>query len=284
MKIVVLSTDTEQYLLQWWLPHTAKKFDLGVIVDFGLGEESDNTYELYKKHVPHWRYFKVKQEKMGTFLWDVVLSKIEKDLLKEFPGSWRTTLNPTEFLIGDTNHLNDFTENKQVLIPCHLMIDAVENEQIEPDVNIPLLEQRHHGVHYSNDFPNPHVGKTNTLLKSQMSGDTSGVHTFRLMRSIHNYDLDYISDSIYSVGRHFWNVNSYSDKLAICHYNLSPFTEQFIKRKVQIKRRLTQSDLTADRGIQHKTATPESLMIRKRFYDQITVDLKNEINQLERLK
>ena len=55
MKIVVLSTDTEQYLLQWWLPHSAKKFDFGVVVDFGLGNEEDNTYDLYKKYAPHWR-------------------------------------------------------------------------------------------------------------------------------------------------------------------------------------------------------------------------------------
>lgn len=284
MKIVVLSTDTEQYLLQWWLPHSAKKFDFGVVVDFGWGDDGDNTYELYRKFVPHWRYYKVTQTEVSNFLWDVVLTKIEKDLAAEFPGSWITTLNATEFVIGDMNSLEKHGPNSQVLIPCHLMNDALENENVEPDPNISLLKQRHHGIHYSNDFPHPSQGKTYKLLESQFSGDLGGFHNFRFMRSIHNFSMDYITSSMYSIGRHYWNPNSYSDKLAICHYNLSPLTETFIKRKTQIKRRLTQSDFAANRGIHHKRATPENVMITKRFYDQLTVDLFDEIKTLEDIK
>ena len=134
MKIVVLSTDTEQYMLQWWLPHTVKKFDLGVIVDFNWeNNPEDNTYELYKKFAPHWRYYKVTQKEVSNFLWDVVLSKIERDLLNEFPDSWITTLNSTEFLVGDSSFLDKISTKRQVLIPCHLMNDLPEHENVEPD-------------------------------------------------------------------------------------------------------------------------------------------------------
>lgn len=280
MKIAVLSTDTEHYLLHWWFPHTVKKFDFGVVVDFGWGEESDNTYELYKKYAPHWRYYKVTQKEVSNFLWDVVLSKVEKDLFEEFPGSWVTTLNPTEFLIGNLNSLDIFTQQRQVLIPCHLMTDLPEHENVEPDPNTPLLEQRHHGVHYRNDFPHPHHG-TSMDFFNDTKPEKVLLNT-RWMRSIHNYPVDYLSTSVYKVGRHFWDMSLYTDELAICHLNLSPLTETFVKRKTQIKRRLTKSDHAADRGIHHNNATPETIVAAKRFYDKLAIDLKDEITKLEK--
>jgi hypothetical protein len=282
MKIAVLSTDTEHYLLQWWFPHTAKKFDFGVVVDFGWGDESDNTYELYKKHVPHWRYYKVTQHEISNFLWDVLLIKIEKDLLNEFPGSWITTLNATEFLIGNLKFLDSYSQNTQLLIPCHLMNDLPELENVEPNPNVPILEQRHHGVHYMNDFPHPHKGKSIELFNNIKPEKV--ILNARWMRNIHNYSVDYLATSVYGVGRHFWDMNLLTRRLAICHLNLSPLTDTFIKRKTQIKRRLTQSDHAADRGIHHNNATPETIMAAKRFYDRLTVDLKNEIKELEKLK
>jgi hypothetical protein len=279
MKIVVLSTDTEHYLLQWWLPHTANKFDLGVIVDFNCDDNTeDNTYELYKKFVPHWRYYKVTQKEVSNFLWDVVLSKIEKDLLAEFPGSWITTLNATEFLVGDLSFLDNIKVNRQVLIPCHLMNDTLENENVEPDPNVPLLEQRHHGVHYKSDYPHPHRGKSFQLFEEQKPADV--ILNTRWMRSIHNYPVDYLATSIYSVGRHFWDLTRATDQLAICHLNLSPYTQIFLHRKKNIQRRLTASDHQADRGIHHQV-NDAKLEARKKFYDQLTVDLSSEIKKLE---
>ena len=244
MKIVVLSTDTEHYLLKWWLPHTAKKFDFGVIVDFNWSENSDdNTYELYQRYVPHWRYYKVTQQEVSNFLWDVLLTKIEKDLLKEFPNSWIMTLNPTEFLVGNLDFLDQYNTNKRFLIPCHLMNDLPALEDIEPDANIPLLDQRHHGVHYKNDFPHPHRGKSIELYNEQNPKDV--ILNTRWMRSIHNYPVDYLATSVYSVGRHFWDMGVYTDRLAICHMNFSPFNDVFLQRKMNIQRRLTQSDYAA---------------------------------------
>jgi hypothetical protein len=37
-----------------------------------------------------------------------------------------------------------------------------------------------------------------------------------------------------------------------------------------------------DRGIHHNNATPETIMAAKRFYDQLTVDLSDEIANLEK--
>lgn len=281
MKIVVLSTDNESYMLQWWFPHTAKKFDFGVIVDFNNDNPDDPTYELYKKHVPHWRYLKIKQHEVNNFVWDVIINKIENDVQQEFPGSWITTLNATEFLIGNLNVLdNRDARVKPVLIPCHLMNDKVENEFVEPDPNIPLLEQRHHGVHYANDMPHPHAGHSFKVFNEQKPENV--ILNTRWMRSIHNYPIDYLATSYYGVGRHFWNMNFVIHDLAICHMNLSPYTETFIYRKMNIQRRLTENDRQADRGIHHRTDKVK-ISCRKKFYDQLTVDLKPEIDKLESL-
>jgi hypothetical protein len=277
MKIAVLSTDSEQYLLQWWLPHHVKKFDFGVILDFGL-TETDNTYELYKTHAPNWRYLKINQKTIGCFLWDVIISKVERDLLDEFPGSWVTTLNATEFLIGDLRSLDKMLENTQVLMPCHLMNDSLEHEMVEPDVNKPLLEQRTHGVHYNNDFPHPHQGESIKLF-NQLNPPNVMLNT-RWMRSIHNYNVDYLSTSVYSVGRHYWEPMKMSTHLAICHMNYAPFTRAFIDRKLNVQNRLTEEDHRADRGIHHRI-NEQTIYDRKRFYDRLTVDLKSYIDNLE---
>lgn len=279
MKIVVLSTDSEDYLLQWWFPHHAERFDFGVVLDFNPDVESeDSTFELYQKHVPHWRYLKITQKQVSNFLWDVIIGKVEKDLLKEFPDSWVTTLNSTEFLIGNLEFLDKFNVKRQFLIPCHLMNDLVENEGLEIDPSLPLLEQRHHGVHYRNDFPHPHRGKTFNLHKEQNPEHV--IPNTRWMRSIHNYAVNYLESSIYRVGRHFWDHTKITEQLAICHMNMSPYNNTFVKRKMQVQRRLTDSDRASDRGIHHHV-DEEKLLARKRFYDQLTTDLKSEIDKLE---
>jgi hypothetical protein len=287
MKIVVLSTDTEHYLLQWWLPHHASKFDFGVILDFNYEEgTADNTYELYTKHVPHWRYLKIKQQKVSTFLWDVVVERVERDLLKEFPKAWITTLNPTEFLIGNLKCLDNIKNQTQVLMPCYVMVDLIENENKELDTKIPILNQRHHGVDYRIDLPDPlKSGKTMQLYKQQNPNDQenkNAVVNLRWMRSIHNYEVNYLETSIYSVGRHYWDVDKMTDKLAICHMNFSPYNDAFISRKMNVQRRLTDSDIKSDRGYHHRV-DKEKILERKRFYDQLTVDLSQEINRLESL-
>lgn len=280
MKIVVLSTDTEPYLLQWWLPHAAKKFDFGVILDFNWEDNTDDsTYELYEKFVPHWRYYKIKYQTVSTFLWDVILHKFEKDLLQEFPNSWIITLNPTEFLIGDLSILDQYKESKRVLIPCHLMNDDPTLEYIEPDPNVPLLKQRHHGVHYTNDFPHPSKGPTAQLFEKLNPPDV--IMNMRWMRSIHNYPVDYFATSVFAIGRHFWDMNDMTDKLAICHMNFTPYTEAFLQRKMNVQRRLTSTDHATRRGFHH-IVDKDKLLARKRFYDQLTTDLKPEIEKLEK--
>lgn len=280
MKIVVLSTDNESYLLQWWLPHHAEKFDFGVIMDFNWdATEEDKSIELYKKYVPHWAYVKVTRGELGCLVWDAYLNKIEHDLRDQFPNSWIITLNATEMLIGNLNILDKYDTEKQVLIPCHLMNDDVSLEGIEPDPNIPLLKQRTFGVHYSNDFPHPHSGKSITLQKTKDEYKDIPLNT-RWMRSIHNFKLDYLRTSIYSVGRHYWDMNLCEQNLAICHMNFSPFTEKFIDRKMNVQKRLTQEDRSQQRGFHHIVDRPE-IMRRKQFYDMLTTDLKSEIYKLQ---
>jgi hypothetical protein len=290
MKIVLLSTFKEEYMLQWWLPHHAKKFDFGVIADFNYNEnDGDKTYELFKKYVPNWAYAKVMKPEVSNREWDIILQNIENDIYRQFPNSWVTCLNPTEFLIGDLSTIDSCEPNSNVLIPCHLMIDQPSDEGVEPDVNLPLLQQRTHGIHYTNDFPHPFEGKTSQkfyedekrLAAEGVQLRDKVVHNIRWMRSIHNYNLNYLSDSHFGVGRHFWDANNYSKDLAICHMNLSPYTDTFINRKLNVQTRLTQEDHMTQRGIHHRVDR-EKLTDIKKFYDPLVIDLKDEINKLEK--
>lgn len=287
MKAVLLSTYKEEYLLKWWLPHHAEKFDVGIIADFDYTYEEgkyDEAIELYKKYVPHWQVIKITHPEVSNAQWDMILSSIETKFFEQYKGSTMMCLNPTEFLIGDTSILDNMPEKSRMLVGCHLMTDKVSDEWIEPDPNIPLLKQRTHGIHYKNDFPHPHKGKTHEeFMKRKEEFDKKGiVHNVRWMRSAHNYPRNYFAESVYSVGRHFWNLEDWDDRLAICHMNLSPYTEKFIERKMNVQTRLTQEDHVNNRGIHHRT-NKEKIADTKKFYDALAIDLSDEINRMEKL-
>ena len=282
-RIVVLNTDNEEYLLQWWLPHHANKFDEGVILDFG----DDGTEELCKKYVPNWTYKKVEivPEDLNNYRWDDVISKVENVIHDDFPRSWIITLSATEFLIGNMDFLDNYIHPTRVLIPSFLMNDHPDLENVEPDPNIPLLKQRTHGVHYYfNDWPWPeHSISKNLFIELKLENKINPLDlkmNCRWMRSIHNFKQKYTETSLFGAGRHYWKEADMTKELVICHMNYSPFTENFIKRKLNVQKRLTKFDYANHYGTQHVTDI-DKIYKTKRFYDQLTVNLVGEINRLE---
>lgn len=288
MRIVILSTDNEDYILQWWFPHTTKYFDLGLVVDFNYRPNTtDQTEQLMKKHCQHWSYVKVGMEKVSTAQWDMVLNHFEDQVRNQFPEAWITILNPTEFIIGDTKILENIKEKTRILMPCNMMIDRKDLEDIEPDPNIPLLLQRTHGIPYERDFPHPFEGKTSQrFYEMEKEYSAKGLrlrdeldHNIRWMRGIHNFRTNYFSESNFGVGRHFWDSENYSKDIQICHMTYTPYTEKFRTRKLAIQERLTEEDHANSRGIHHRLDS-DKMRKRKDFYDALAVDLSSRITLL----
>lgn len=288
MRIVILSTDNEDYLLQWWFPHTTKYFDLGLVVDFNYRKNTeDQTEALMKKHCPHWAYVKIDTERVSNREWDNILNHFEDQVRNQFPEAWITILNPTEFITGDTKILENIKEKTRVLMPCNMMIDRKELEDVEPDPEVSLLLQRTNGIPYENDFPHPYEGKTSqTFYELEKKYIERGLnvrddvdHNIRWMRSIHNYRTNYLSDSNFGVGRHFWDSENYSKEIQICHMTYTPYTEKFRNRKLNIQQRLTEEDFFSGRGVHHRL-TLQQMRTRKNFYDDLTTDLSSRIKLL----
>lgn len=121
---------------------------------------------------------------------------------------WRTTLCTTEFLVGDYKFLDTAVED-QYEIKSYIIADPVEENKNRPSHDIPLIQQKYYGYYGG-----------------------------RPSRSIHKKSIPY------RFGRHFVNITT--DRLAIFWYGWSPWTKEFIQRKLQIQHKIPQID--KDRG------------------------------------
>jgi hypothetical protein len=253
MKIVISHIRNEEYLLQWWLPHHFKMFDHGVIIDY---HSTDNSLELVKKLAPGWTILTSRNSNFSVRDVDAEVSEIEESLFKQFPDAWITVLNTTEFLIGNLNILDEYRGKKQVLVATTIMIDHYSQIGIEPDPNLPLIDQRTYGLEWST---NPEI-----------------LWVVRGCRSFNSAPIDYLKDR--DPGRLY--LGEHDLRLSILWYGLSPYTELGIKRKLAIKEQIIDEDKKNNYGYQH-------LFDRKKlnellfFYQDKIKDLSNIIGYIK---
>ena len=274
MKIALINTYNEEYLMKWWLPHHVEKFDAGVVVDY---DSNDGTIDLIRKYAPHWQIIQSRNKTFGAAENDQEFMDIERQIQYQYPRSWMIVLNATEFLIGETKKLEDKPFRIQKLVPCHMMIDPKEKAFTEPDPNISLIKQRTFGVefNYSDRF-DPFNNDLTRLTSSE------GLpHPNRLMRSLCNGESYYLYTSMYGPGRHYWG--SPCEDFAILWYGAySPFNENQIKRRTQIQHKIPKSDFDRGNSLHHKT--DEFQEIKKySFYQNYTKDLSEIIKRYENI-
>ena len=227
-KTIISAIRNEEYLLPWWLEHHKKMFDHGIIVNC---ECTDNSINLVKEICPTWDIIDSKYNYFAADENDIEVHSIEESIV-----GWRIFLNTTEFLVGDLSCLEEdnFQESYVDMntsgapvttgcgIPTMVMVDN------EPD-NMPLhhkslFEQKFYGIHYN-----------------------EGAFPVRQSRIIHN-QIGYK----YGLGRHYRGYNT--NKLLILWYGWSPYNEITKKRKLDIQKRIPQTDFNRGFCLEHRVS------------------------------
>lgn len=278
-KFVICHIRNEEYLLPWWLDHHKNKFDHGIIIDYN---SSDRSHDIIKEKTPTWQIIPSRNKNFSALPVDLEVVDFIKNIQNQFPRSWIITLNVTEFLIGDTSKLNYIEARMNCLVESHLMIDSPEDQGKYPDHNIPLIKQRHYGVlgDYKDCRWTPNESLINrAFIAKKMSDPEFNQHggpwsTNRIMRSLHNYDLDYTKNAGWQSGRHFWGEPV--PDFQILWYGYSPYNEYQIKRRLVVQEQIPENER---RNIYELDA--HKLQVRFDFYQSLAKDIKDFIKPFE---
>jgi len=282
MKVIISHILNEEYLMRWWVPHHLKKFDHGIIIDYG---STDNSLDIIRTLAPHWEIVRSVNPDFNAYTLDVEVHNIEKQVQEKFPGAWMIALNATEFLFGDTSILTNMLRNRcQKLLPCDTMVDPVDLEYIEPDVNQSLVSQRTHGIPMIWNKQNcvfPYENEINWAV-SPTGSHPDIFYANRLMRSVHNYSHNYMENSMNpGGGRHYWGAPF--DYLRVLWYGWSPFTNELIKRKCAIQHAIPEQDKQRGAGSQHWNLNEDVCKYRLNFFQSYSKDMREMIYSLENL-
>lgn len=287
LKIVITHVRNEEYLLQWWIPHHAKKFDFGVVIDYG---STDKSMQMFKELVPHWQIIPSRNKDFNALNCDVEVFEIEGAIFNQLRqqgnpfAPWVVALNSTEFLIGDTNKLRPLAFRSQKFLACDIMVDTPDQEGIEPDPTKPLIEQRTHGIalEYDNCRYDPYTSNIDQIAYTRAVADPEfhkNVHfSNRVMRSMHNFNLNYMETSMYGTGRHYWATPC--EDFRIAWYAYAPYTDKMLQRKMAIQHQIPLVDRQAGRGPAHYIDEVKAKH-RLRFHQEFATDLSSVINTLE---
>lgn len=281
-KFVICHIKNEEYLLPWWLDHHKNKFDHGIIVDYN---STDSSHEIIKNRTPSWQIIQSRNKNFSALSVDLEVVDLIRDIQKQYPRSWIITLNVTEFLIGDMSKLNYMEPRVNCLVEGHLMVDSLEDQGKFPDHETPLIKQRHYGVlgDYKDcrwDYNQSFLSKE--FFKRKKSDPEFYEHggpyaTNRIMRSLHNYDLDYTKSAGWQSGRHFWGEPV--PDFQILWYGYSPYNENSIKRKLAIQEQIPENELRST-CVSHQL-DKHKFQVRFDFYQSIAKDIKDFIKPFE---
>ena len=217
MATVIAHFYNEEYLLPWWLKQHKEIFDHGVLIDYN---STDRSVEIIKEICPTWEIIKSRNPEFGAEGVDQEVMDIENGI----PG-YKIALNITEFLINKSDKsideiLDHSSPNCYRVLRANIADDNPEEEVTYDDV---LVEKKNFGI----------------------VGDI-GLHT--AYRYIHNF-----SNGKYCIGRHIVElpINQSELPFIIFWYGFAPWNEHLIKRKTQIKSRMTKSNIAMGMGHQH---------------------------------
>lgn len=269
-KFVIIHVRNEEYLLKWWIPHHMHRFDSGVVIDYGC---TDGSIDLFRKLVPHWNIIKSNNKDFNPNNCDAEVHNVQTKILEQYPNSYVIALNATEFLIGDLNKLVACTTRIQKLIPCDVMCDPIEYVWKEPDETQSLIKQRYYGIQEQYDDTNMYnPWLTDNFLTAMHKYNDVFHYTLRFMRSLHNYNLDYLAAA--GPGRHFWGTPC--EDFRILWYGYSPYTRKMVDRKLAIK-----SQVPAEFSASHHMIDDDISMLRFKTHQQYTKSMKDLISKYE---
>ena len=226
-RLLIAHFYNEEYLLPFWIRHHFNLFDDVVLIN---NNSSDRSVEIIKTMAPNWKIIDSSFEKFNSEATDKLIMQIENS----HEGYIKIVLNITEFLIiNDYEKFNYFTENKKMIkLNTFLMCSLNKKAKISN-----LLEEENTG--FWDDSYNlflPYI-RFNWGLPSRN-------------RFIHSYTY-----GRYKPGRHkskHKNIFNLDRNVAyIRWYTLSPWNENFIKRKLQIQNTISDFDKKKGYSYQH---------------------------------
>lgn len=236
MKSIVISHFyNEEYLLPFWLKHHKNIFDHGIMINYG---STDKSCEIVREICPNWKLVDSENNVFDAVLCDFEVMKYEQN----FKGFIKIALNTTEFLCGDHEGLKKLLQkekyrNSGIYIPTKVVLPNYKGETVNS--NQSLTEQFTKGV-FHDDMSLDSKEKLKLGIVSRN-------------RIIHNCEI-----GAYSTGRHssflsrLFKLSRNNGHAYIAWFGFAPFSEETIKRRLQIKNRIPLSDKTIGRGRQHQ--------------------------------
>jgi hypothetical protein len=213
MKTVVCHFYNEEFLLPWWLKHHRYIFDHGVMIDYA---STDHSCDIIKELCPSWEIRPSRNKFFDAKAIDDEVIDIERGL-----NGWRIALNVTEFLYGNTDHLDDRSEDMQYFLTNYVFVDMQDPNKgtTELSHDTPLYEQRYWG----------YLDNRNNSDRMEKGS------AHRMNRSIHNHPIAYPN-----WGRHWPDTTASFDDLVIFYYGHADAGEQGLERKAQIRFKISE--------------------------------------------
>ncbi len=213
----------EEVLLPFWIRHHAPMFDMAILIDYN---STDKSLEIIRREAP--QSWKIVSSRNSQFAAQLVDEEV-KDYEKIFPRTWKIVLNTPEFLVHFNlrQMLGETERSSDTMAFRFRAITMSGNDSIPLQRFTSLLKQRSQYTY------NPNSAE-------EQRGITS------YSRYLHRYPV-----AQYGFGRHnIGNSWKWAPIGFLAKYQYTPWPE-IMNRKLQIRARIPQSDVNANRGIQH---------------------------------
>jgi hypothetical protein len=254
MRTVISHFWNEELLLPHWLNHHKEIFDFGILINRG---STDLSVDICRDIVPNWL---VVPSRYDAF--DSILTDHEVMCCEESVRGFKIVLNTTEFFMhakpladiesemtreGKNNYVGRFSS-------AAIMVDLDRSMPFSPNMPLPL--QKPFGIYET-------ASNRDARIAADLPRVTRG-------RFYHNFPI-----GGYEPGRHnsYYSFMTPSPDLLILWFGYSPWTNEFINRKVKIGSTVSSTDKIFNRGYHHTNATVEEQNSRYNKLRSLAKDL-----------
>ena len=218
----------EEYLLPFWLKHHKNIVQHGIIIDY---ESSDKSVKIIKDICPSWTIIQSRYKNFDCINCDKEVMDIEKTI----NNGYKICLNTTEFLVCETtiNTLLLNEPNQCIKLAGLSLLSKTNVDYYNPQT----LKELFDGIEFIN-----YTNRSSRFLHSYTHGDyTCGRHSSMTMT---NNKIS-IAEPIYN------DVTNDNFPAFICCFSYFPWNENFIKRKLNVKTKMTDESRRTGLGYHH---------------------------------
>ena len=237
-KLTVIShVYNEEYLIPFWLKHTARIFDHGIIVDYC---STDRTREIIKEMCPTWEVITTKNLNAdGSPNYHPELADLEINEIEKTIQGYKVCLTATEFLMFQTSK-QQFIQSLKMGLYYHIHSFTVMTEK-------------------DNNYPRD----TKEFFDDMTLVDDAYYRGHRILHSDPMLN--------YCIGRHWHNggtpeTNLYCQNCFLLFIRCYPNNVEMYKRKIQIQRNIPKAAMDVGLATYHKTTMEGLVNLYKEEY------------------